>query len=400
MKQLGGTARQTALRAAGMVALCLCLQACPQAPEKTEPAPLHSGVAKGMHRNALMDAAFGAAQQKVLPQEVFWQTSLPLPPLQIVGRTTDADNTVIGSKAPPQEQFDNTRDVLVRPREVVKINETQLALVIESLPQSAISQMLAGAAPAASGTASAPSSPSSPSAAASVTTSSSSITTQPVPVWLGVIFFSRSLADEHEDKAKPGLEAWRATRVIPFFDAMLLEPHPPETQVYKLGSDHYLMTYMQHGCRQGTCSHWLTGYLLRPDGMTEAIKTRLSGSNVQAWADCHTRLQPYRRMASAGDTAILAVRHSGAGAGRQKQAAPATMPAMPAHSCYAIHGEMHPISREMAVADVSIRFEGVISENPAQRRTLTQTQLWRLQGDKLVQIEGEDNPVPSPDLLP
>ena len=54
----------------------------------------------------------------------------------------------------------------------------------------------------------------------------------------------------------------------------------------------------------------------------------------------------------------------------------------------------------MAVADVSIRFEGVISDAPTQRRTLAQTQLWRLQEGKLVLIEGEDNPVPSPDLLP
>ena len=377
---------RTALRVAGTTTLCLCLQACPKAPDKPESSALQSGVAKGMHRNALMDAAFGVAQQKVLPQEVFWQTSLPLPALQIVGRAADADSTAVGSKGPPQEPFDSTRDVLVRPREVVKINETQLALIIESLPQSALAQMQAGTAHAAS---------------AMDAASAIGARAAPIPVWLGVIFFSRSLADEREDKTKPGVEAWRATRVIPFFDAMLLEPQAPETQVYKLGSDHYLMTYMQHGCRQGTCSHWLTGYLLRPDSMAEAIKTRLSGSNVQAYADCHARLEPYRRTVSHTDTGLVTVSHAGEGAAiKHVQPASANASSVPAHSCYAIHGEVHPISREMAVADVSIRFEGVISDTPTQRRTLAQTQLWRLQDGKLVQIEGEDNPVPSPDLLP
>ena len=84
---------RTALQAASAAVLCLCLQACPQAPEKPEASALHSGIAKGMHRNALMDAAFGAAQQQVFPQEVFWQASLPLPHLQIAGHAASANNS-------------------------------------------------------------------------------------------------------------------------------------------------------------------------------------------------------------------------------------------------------------------------------------------------------------------
>ena len=405
---------RTALQAASAAVLCLCLQACPQAPEKPEASALHSGIAKGMHRNALMDAAFGAAQQQVFPQEVFWQASLPLPHLQIAGHAASANNSASAQpkqetqqtqqtqQAPEQaqeQQGDNIRDVLVRPREVIKINETQLALVIESLPQSAAQQMQTPAAPAEP----APLHTSAPAPAAQAQATQAS----PTPVWLGVIFFSRiAAADERDDKAKPGTEAWRATRVIPFFDAMLLEPQPPETQVYKLGSDHYLMTYMQHACRQGTCSHWLTGYLLRPNSMVEAIKTRLSGNNVQAWSDCHTRLQPYQRSTMQPESRPSS--HSSATAIKQTPAAqkattlpaPANTPAEPAHICYAINGELHPISRKVGIADVSIRFEGAISEKATQRRTLAQTQLWRLQGSKLVQIEGEDNPVPSPELLP
>lgn len=101
----------------------LGLQGCPARPGRVDGA-LHDGVATGMHRNALMDAAFGANQQKISPQEVFWQADLPLPRVQAADEPPRSAASAAASAAPAlrlgEEQV---TPVLVRPREVIKLNE-------------------------------------------------------------------------------------------------------------------------------------------------------------------------------------------------------------------------------------------------------------------------------------
>ena len=68
---------RTALQAASAAVLCLCLQACPQAPEKPEASALHSGIAKGMHRNALMDAALARRNNKYFRKKYSGKPACP-----------------------------------------------------------------------------------------------------------------------------------------------------------------------------------------------------------------------------------------------------------------------------------------------------------------------------------
>ena len=347
----------------GLCALALGLQGCPTRPGKAGGA-LHDGVATGMHRNALMDAAFGANQQKVSPQEVFWQAELPLPRVQ-AGEASRPAASAAASAAPAMRLGEEQLTaVLVRPREVIKLNETQLAVVVESMPPDVAERAAAAASSAVAGN--------TPAAAA--------------PLYVGVVFFSRENARDSDEKNAPAAESWRARRLIAAVDVLPVQAEPADTQVYKIGSDQYLMTYVQQRCGSGVCSRDLKGYLLGPDEMTGALATRLSGSNVRAHADCQARLAEGPQESPSGAPAPTpAARKPG-------KNAHASAPA--GHVCYTIQGEVHPISREMASADVSLRFDGVASDAPGQRRTVAQSQLFRLQGRQFVQMEGGANPVP------
>ena len=359
----------------GLCALVLGLQGCPARPGRVDGA-LHDGVATGMHRNALMDAAFGANQQKISPQEVFWQADLPLPRVQAADEPPRSAASAAASAAPAlrlgEEQV---TPVLVRPREVIKLNETELAVVVESMSPDVAERAATVASSAAAGNG--------PVALA--------------PLYVGVVFFSRENAKENDEKNAPAAESWRARRLIPAVDVLPAQAEPADTQVYKIGSDQYLMTYTQHRCHSGVCRRDLKGYLLAPDEMTGALATRLSGSNANAHADCPARLgegaHPSAALVAA-TTQENASAQTPTPAATRKPGKSAHATASAAHACYAIHGEVHPISREMASADVSLRFDGVASDALGQRHAITQSQLFRLQGKQFVQIEGGANPVP------
>ena len=161
----------------------------------------------------------------------------------------------------------------------------------------------------------------------------------------------------------------------------------PTVQVYKLDTSRYLITYAQTMCNGGICHRWLKGYLLQPDAMTGIFETRIGGSNARQYADCQRRL---------GDAAAIVTElHENQ---PPTQAQEADLDKVAAHECYAIDGEVHLISRGgTESADVQLRYTGTVSEASGKQRGIAQTRLFRLEGDKLVQIEGEANPVPAQD---
>ena len=59
-----------------------------------------------------------------------------------------------------------------------------------------------------------------------------------------------------------------------------------------------------------------------------------------------------------------------------------------------MQGEVHPISREGQVADVSIRYRGQLWNPRTGRQAIQQTQLYRYQEGRFELVEGAPNPVP------
>lgn len=344
--------------------LVLGISGCDKDRQRQQDDWLRHGAAAGMHQNALMDAAFGPENGLVLPGEVYWQVELPLPrrlpqqrPLNrgVQGPASAAD-------AAWSDTFENQR-VAVRAREAVRLSETRLALVIESVAQADLQQNNNSPASAASGARST------------------------VPVHIGVIFFRNEapvVASAAPGAENRTTEKWRATRLVSHVD-YIPAGSLPDVQVYKLDASRYLITYAQSTCQRGACSNRLKGYLLQPEAMTSIFETRLAGSNVRQYADCAERLSE----AHAGAVAAIVGLDEGAASANDKPADNA-----PAHACYAVSGEVHPLSRGANTADVQIRFSGLVSEASGRLRVIVQTQLFRLEGGRLKQIGGGENPVP------
>ncbi len=378
---------------------------------------LHSGVATGMRPNVLMDAAFGAENELIEPGAVYWQVVLPLPqPLTPAQYQEQIARAIAQDKAALAIASDRVENRLmaVRPREAVRLNDTQVALVVESvalsdLPARSRQQAASGqgaaadiAADVAAGVADAPGQP-----------TPQQIAQQAVPMHLGVIFFQAENDAALPGNSPPdaGAETWRAARLTPHVDYWMTGPVPPEVQVYKLDASRYLVTYTQTDCRAGACSRWLKGYLLQPDSMKAVFATRLAASNAWQHADCTARLglataaQPVQAAAS-GLAATVASLHGhesesalpqlGALQASAASAAPAQGEAASGHACHVVDGEVHLLSRGRAdTADVQIRYTGVVSDAPGKLRTIAQTQRFRLNGMQLEQIAGGASPVPA-----
>lgn len=366
---------------------------------------LHSGVATGMRPNVLMDAAFGAENELIEPGAVYWQVVLPLPqPLTPAQYQEQIARAIAQDKAALAIASDRVENRLmaVRPREAVRLNDTQVALVVESVALSDLPARSRQQAASGQGAADAPGQP-----------TPQQIAQQAVPMHLGVIFF-----EAENDAALPGnsppeagAETWRAARLTPHVDYWMTGPVPPEVQVYKLDASRYLVTYTQTDCRAGACSRWLKGYLLQPDSMKAVFATRLAASNAWQYADCAARLglataaQPAQAAAS-GLAATVASLHGhesesalpqlGALQASATSAAPAQSEAASGHACHVVDGEVHLLSRGRAdTADVQIRYTGVVSDAPGKLRTIAQTQRFRLNGMQLEQIAGGASPVPA-----
>ncbi len=366
---------------------------------------LHSGVATGMRPNVLMDAAFGAENELIEPGAVYWQVVLPLPqPLTPAQYQEQIARAIAQDKAALAIASDRVENRLmaVRPREAVRLNDTQVALVVESVALSDLPARSRQQAASGQGAADAPGQP-----------TPQQIAQQAVPMHLGVIFF-----EAENDAALPGnsppeagAETWRAAHLTPHVDYWMTGPVPPEVQVYKLDASRYLVTYTQTDCRAGACSRWLKGYLLQPDSMKAVFATRLAASNAWQYADCAARLglataaQPAQAAAS-GLAATVASLHGhesesalpqlGALQASATSAAPAQSEAASGHACHVVDGEVHLLSRGRAdTADVQIRYTGVVSDAPGKLRTIAQTQRFRLNGMQLEQIAGGASPVPA-----
>ena len=382
---------------------------------------LHSGVATGMRPNVLMDAAFGAENELIEPGAVYWQVVLPLPqPLTPAQYQEQIARAIAQDKAALAIASDRVENRLmaVRPREAVRLNDTQVALVVESvalsdLPARSRQQAASGqgaaadiAADVAAGAADAPGQP-----------TPQQIAQQAVPMHLGVIFFQAENDAALPGSSPPdaGAETWRAARLVPHVDHWMTGPVPPEVQVYKLDASRYLVTYTQTDCRAGACSRWLKGYLLQPESMTAIFATRLAASNARQYADCPARLgladsaaaadavSAPAQVAASGLEATVASLHGYSSdaalpqpAAPQASAASALGEAASGHVCHVVDGEVHLISRGRAdTADVHIRYTGVVSDAPGKLRTIAQTQRFRLKGMQLEQIAGGASPVPA-----
>lgn len=361
---LDGRGLRLAAGGLAVMVLVLGISGCDKDRQRQQDEWLRHGVAADMHQNALMDAAFGPENGLVLPGEVYWQAELPLP--RQLPQQRPANRGVQGpasaADAAWSDAFENQR-VAVRAREAVRLSETRLALVIESLAQADLPLDNKPPVPAASGARST------------------------APVHIGVIFFRNEasvVANVAPGAENRTAEEWRATRLVSHVD-YIPAGSLPDVQVYKLDASRYLITYAQPACHRGACSSWLKGYLLQPEAMTSIFETRLAGSNVSQYADCAGRLGE----AHAGAAAAIAGLDEGAASGSDKPADNA-----PAHACYAVSGEVHPLSRGANTADVQIRFSGLVSEASGRLRTIAQTQLFRLEGGRLKQINGGENPVP------
>ena len=401
--------------AAALVAVA-ALVACHSASDTTDAgAAPRNGVASGLKPAELMDAAFGSDQQIIGRKDVYWRAELTLP-APVWARAQDAglpaaaasqptahsasadagaaraasaslsasgpDAGTAGVVAPPQRMA-----VRVRPREVVRINEDNAALVLESAPVDAAGELRYGTR---------------------------------TPAYLGVVYFRRVAARpaSDADNGAAMIEKWAISRFQPAVDQLGQAGTAGDSQIYKVAPNLYLMTFEPVVCTARVCSQWLQGYRLELAGMGEALRLQLSGSNVQAWPDCHRRLADARgqiptviappllqaAMARADEAA------SAAGAGALSAAASAASAASGAasgavsgretpgtadgHTCYALHGEASPISREGASADFSIRYRGMVSPRPGERRRVQQTVLYRLHNGHYALAEGGPGPLP------
>lgn len=405
----------------GVRGLCCCwrswwsgyLTAClreNEAKQQQAKALLYSGVATGMRHNTLMDAAFGSENEWVGADGVYWQVVLPLPqPPQ--GQQASSQALVSASAAMPAERIEN-RLMAVRPREAVRLNETQMALVVESEALSALQAQ--GRLPAASAASAA-------SADAAVARRNQTAERDALPMHIGVIFFQAQMdkaAPPGSGKEEPGQEKWRAVRVMPHVGYLLPQPMPPDVQIYKLDASRYLVTYTQTSCHAGACSRWLKGYLLQPDAMSDVFSIRLAASNVQQHADCRARLglapATTAGTAASGLAAIEADLYAHAADAQASQpsvaaAAKASVaqevaqaasdkaadanPKVAAHACYLVGGEVHLISRARAeTADVHIRYSGARSDAAGKLHRIAQTQRFRLQGQSMLQVGGDESP--------
>ena len=378
---------------------------------------LRNGIAADMRHNTLMDAAFGVENEWVVPGEVYWQAQLPLPqpvPQTPENKAAHATAARASAASAALERIVN-RHVAVRPRETVRLSDTQVALLVESVDvrsvQSTGGMQAAPALPMANRL------PTAQEAA---------------PAHMGVIFFEADAAIRptgNTSKSEAAAETWRPTRFVPHVDYLMPGQSMPEVQVYKLDASRYLVTYAQTACRLGACTRWLKGYLLQPDAMTSAFATRLAGSNAWQHADCPARLGIADADAAASGLAAsvrdlhahqaddapaataTAIATATAAAttttatrrgtpARQAASAAAGKPAA-AHACYAVHGEVHLLSRGRAqAADVQMRYSGVISDAPGRMRRIAQTQLFRLQGKQLTPVNGAASPVPGQQAAP
>lgn len=424
--QPGGLRQRSVRQGLGLgalLALCLAslLGGCSRENEAQQQAKvlLHSGVATGMRPNVLMDAAFGAENELIEPGAVYWQVVLPLPqPLtqaqyqEQIARAMAQDKAALASTSAITAGRVDNRLMAVRPREAVRLNDTQVALVVESIALSdlpARSRQQAASAPGVAVDAVA--------ASDRLSAPQTEPVAQTVPMHLGVIFFQteNAVAQPANSPPEAGAETWRAARLVPHVDHWMTGPVPPEVQVYKLDASRYLVTYTQTDCRAGACSRWLKGYLLQPESMTAIFATRLAASNARQYADCPARLgladsaaaadavSAPAQVAASGLEATVASLHGYSSdaalpqpAAPQASAASALGEAASGHVCHVVDGEVHLISRGRAdTADVHIRYTGVVSDAPGKLRTIAQTQRFRLKGMQLEQIAGGASPVPA-----
>ena len=407
MNGRAGAVLLLALMVVGLLTACLREN---EAKQQQAKALLYSGVATGMRHNTLMDAAFGSENEWVGADGVYWQVVLPLPqPPQ--GQQASSQALVSASAAMPAERIEN-RLMAVRPREAVRLNETQMALVVESEALSALQAQ--GRLPAASAASAA-------SADAAVARRNQTAERDALPMHIGVIFFQAQMdkaAPPGSGKEEPGQEKWRAVRVMPHVGYLLPQPMPPDVQIYKLDASRYLVTYTQTSCHAGACSRWLKGYLLQPDAMSDVFSIRLAASNVQQHADCRARLglapATTAGTAASGLAAIEADLYAHAADAQASQpsvaaAAKASVaqevaqaasdkaadanPKVAAHACYLVGGEVHLISRARAeTADVHIRYSGARSDAAGKLHRIAQTQRFRLQGQSMLQVGGDESP--------
>lgn len=349
------------LRAMAVLALALVLSACQPGGSGDALTPPNKGVAASLHLNALMDAAFGSKQQVVDTQQVRWRAALMLPPQQearLPSSMLPASESAAASRQAPASRalpvMLQRTPVTVLPREVVRLNDTQAVLVFESVPADGDGRPLLK-----------------PTSKA----------------MLGTVFYTRVAADNaRPDKPRaPSEEQWQVSRFQPYIDALGYAGSAGDSQVYKLAPERYLLTFESESCWRGTCGRWLHGYLLQPDGLALVLQSRLAGNNRAAYPDCDARLSPQRTGPRQRRQLLPAA---------PQPASAAASAAAQGHSCFDVQGEVHPISREGASADVSLRFKGLVSTARGERQTVQETQLFRLNDGLYEQIDGGPNPVP------
>ncbi len=310
-----------------MVVLAWTLAACQptSAPVKTLPHP--QGVASSLKPNMLMDAVFGHDDQ-VAPNGVQWRAVLALPPAvaarlpeHTVGLSAAqraAASQAASAIVPPQTlPAPEPTEVWVKPRQVVRINDERAALVFESAPFNKAGKEW----------------------------------TPDTQAWLGVVFFQKIANGKDKEQgasAKDVPEQWQVEQFVPYVDALGYNGTAGESEVYKLSQDHYLLAFNTAQCASGLCVGWLNAYQLHAGDMQPVLRVQLSGSNFGAYTDCAARLLGHRKAPAA----------SAASGGSH-------------HTCYAIDGETHLLSREVGDADLVVQYNGWRS-TPGHTRQLIQ----------------------------
>ncbi len=338
---------------AGGLAVALALASCKSKQEiGGVQAPNEGGMATSLHLNALMDATFGSSQQKVEAQNVRWRANLMLPPLQpaqLPGAAATASAASAEDTASAPEDTASApslaaavpqrTEVLVTPREVVRLNEDRAVLVFESALADAKGQPMM----------------------------------QPDRrVWLGAVFFDRQVLPRKSDQLeRPTTEHWKVSQFQPYVDGIGFNGKAGSSEVFKLAPDHFLLTFSPSQCAGGVCGTWLSGYLLQPRGMALALQLHLAGNNRQQFRDCSARLD-----------------------GRQAAAPHSAASREPLPVCYAITGEVHPISREVGDADLMVRYRGWLTPANGPRQKVQQSQIYRLRDGMYELLEGGPSPVP------